>query len=1438
MGITLSLSQRPEPGNRLLKFRGDTITFELILPEFYDGSAWLRTNIGHGGISRQEIMDHIDHDETILNQDWFDIPMTRQGDDRFSIRLPLTEVGHFEAKCFFLPTGSIDPLWPEGANTQLNVEPADTCCGNIIYNAFVRQFGPNKIGHAADVGRKDWIDTLDRQGYTVIPPTGTFRDLIKELDFIMGELGCRIIQLLPIHPTPTTFARMGRFGSPYASLDFTSVDPALAEFDPAATPLEQFKELVDAIHKRNGKILIDIAVNHTGWGAELHETHPEWLDRDPEGRIKMPGAWGVVWEDLAQLDYSHRDLWKYIADVFLTWCKRGVDGFRCDAGYMIPVMAWQYIIACVREQFSDTVFLLEGLGGKISVTRDLLNTAGFNWAYSELFQNYDRYQIEHYLPEAMEISQTDGMMVHFAETHDNLRLAAQSKSYARMRTALCALTAINGGFGFANGVEWFAAQKIVVHEAHGLNWGSADNQVPHIQKLNRLLRNHPAFHCGAEVRLVQHGQGNCLAVYRHQPCSGEKLLILVNLDTEKETPCTWKRKEGLDKDELYDVLTDTFYPTVLSDDSRSCLLKPGQVLCLSVDNTWTQENLNIPFDLLTLPEKIERQQLRAKVLDVLTFFKGHQDVADVDIEDAEEKFHHDPELFCQENNPFSDESLVVKWVWPRDLKREVMVPPKHFLLVLSKVPFRARIIRNGRVICREGSLSRRDGMFFVLFSPLSTPDRHVQCRLKLSVYESTTCRHDEGHLLYLSQIQKVFIKPYYGGERIRKSSLMQLITNGHGAMSRFCVSWGELNSRYDALLAANLNPGYPEDRRIMFSRCRIWLVYQGYSYPGNKECLKRFYDTETGAGIWDYSIPTGQGEHVHFSVKVDMTAGENGVSLFFSRHPKKTDPHRLSDEQPIRLILRPDIEDRNFHETTKAYLGPEHDWPKRIIDLKNGFRFVPSDTRILTMTVSSGNFVREPEWQYMVYRPLEAQRGLDPDSDLFSPGYFSVLLKGGEGVELKARVTKTQEKPPVEERPPSIEDAPRKPPKINLIRSAEKAMDYYVVKRGDLKSVIAGYPWFLDWGRDSLIFARGMIAAKRDGDVKAVLKQFGSFERQGTLPNMIHGEKAHNRDTSDAPLWFCLVCKELVGVRTNEGFLEALCGQRTIREIIMSIGASFSSETPNGIRMDGASGLIYSPSHFTWMDTNHPAGTPRQGYAIEIQALWFSTVKFLSRIDAKNSVMWQALSEKIKSSIRELFLLNNDGYLSDCLYALPGESAKTASPDDALRPNQLLAVTLGAVDDKALCRSVVSSCESLLVPGAIRSLADQPVKRPLEIVHQGRVINTPHAPYLGRYEGDEDTKRKPAYHNGTAWTWMFPLFCEAYAMACGDGATETALALLGSSERLIREGCVGHVPEIVDGDFPHHQRGCDAQAWGCSELYRVLKKLSGDHKGHVLAGDI
>ncbi len=1498
----IHLIQIPAPGSRILRFRGDTQTFTLSVPANEKGTAWIRTNIGHAQTARKEIIREVLHDEPMMGRDWFDGEMgfgvrelrsenlevrnTSQfsilNSQFYQISLPLCEVGHFEAKCYFLREGESDPLWSEGPNTVINVKPADTCCANIIYNAFVRQFGPNKSGQSnPSPEQQHCIHALDNAGYTVIPTSGTFRDLIKELDFIIQELGCRIIQLLPIHPTPTTYGRMGRFGSPYASLGFTTVDPALAQFDPKATPMEQFIELVDAVHARSAKLILDVALNHTGWAARLHAIHPEWLARDKDGNIEVPGAWGVKWEDLTKLDYSHRPLWQYMADVLLTWCRRGVDGFRCDAGYMIPFPAWKYIVAEVREQYPDTIFFLEGLGGKISVTRDILNLANFDWFYSELFQNYDRSQMEHYFPGATEISNSDGVMIHFAETHDNNRLAARSANYARMRTALCAMLSQHGGFAFANGVEWLAAEKINVHESKSLNWGAAFNQVAHIRRLNTLLKLHPAFHDRTELKFVQQGGGNCIALLRHHVPGGEKLLIVANLDDERHTVCEVRisppfLKGGrgdfsaaeiplnppLRKGETefppflkggggdFDLISEReIFVERVSDTVCRIPLEPGQVFCLCPDTPECKNFIFAPPELQKynfctpdLPYRIQQQRLRAKALDVFCFYNGIKDIGDFDPDQAAVRLAENPVEYCRSLNPFSEESRVITWQWSRDLKREVMIPPGHFLLVRAPSLFHARITDKDRTRAQEESLRAADGSFFALFSPIPVPEKHTSHTLKIWVYGEGVRGsgygvrgHSDAPLLFLTYSKNAKIQHVFHRSELLRNPLMLLGTNGRGGMMRASTSWGKLNSRYDALLAANLNPDFPEDRRIMFTRCRAWIVFQGYSTEICNDCLESFRFDENFHGYWEYHVPMGQGEHIRLIISAEMLPGENTVRLSFSRseeglevrgqrsevssHPSPLTPNLLS-HFPVRLILRPDIEDRNFHEATKAYLGPEKFWHESVTSHSDGFVFAPAPERRLRLQISSGTFAYEPEWHYMVNRPAEAERGFDPHSDLFSPGYFSSYLKGGETVVLTAEVVRGSGSEVRGQRSEVRGIPPLTPPPSPLTP--------FIVKRDALHTVIAGYPWFLDWGRDTLIFVRGLIAAGKTQEARSILLQFARFEENGTIPNMIRGNDAGNRDTSDAPLWFFVACSDLVKAEGNHHFLNIGMGGRSVLQILFSMAQSLINGTPNGIRMDAESGLLFSPPHYTWMDTNHPAGTPREGYPIEIQALWYFALSFLSSTSQFSLLNSQLnLAEQVKKSIADLFYLKEQGYLSDCLHARPGTPARNAEADDALRPNQLFALTLGAVTDTDICRKVLAACEELLIPGAIRSLADRPVRRPLEIRRDGHLLNDPHHPYQGVYTGDEDTRRKPAYHNGTAWTWVFPSYCEAYIRTYGKSsvAKETAAAWLSSAMRLINTGCAGHIPEITDGDYPHTQRGCDAQAWGMSEFLRVLKVL-------------
>ncbi|MGH7952264.1 MAG: amylo-alpha-1,6-glucosidase, partial [Limisphaerales bacterium] len=510
----------PPPGERLLRFVGDKIHFTLrgvAHQQRINGNshAFLRTNLGHAAARRQEIISAHAGGAAFAGESWRDLPMQKNG-EVWEIEFPLAEVGYFKAKPYLLDEKKWQH-WPDGSDVGISVHPNFARTANTIYCAFTRLFSVTKnLSFARDEKLEAQLKSLDAENFSVIPPSGTLRDLTKQLSHIVQTLGCRVLHLLPIHPTPTTYARFGRFGSPYAALDLTAIDPALIEFDKRTTGVDQFCELTYAAHSLGARVFLDIVINHTGWGSVLQENSPEFFLKNPNGTFASPGAWGTTWEDLIELKQDSVLLWDKIADALLIWCRRGTDGFRCDAGYKIPVVAWQYIIARVQNEFPETIFLLEGLGGSWEATENLLTEGGMHWAYSELFQNYSGREISNYLNYANAQSSRIGTYVHYSETHDNNRLAAKNsasvpptnqnfskilpdeqkvlstektipnRAWSLLRNRLCALTSPSGGFGFTCGVEWLAAEKINVHECAGLNWGNSDNIVPELAQLNKL----------------------------------------------------------------------------------------------------------------------------------------------------------------------------------------------------------------------------------------------------------------------------------------------------------------------------------------------------------------------------------------------------------------------------------------------------------------------------------------------------------------------------------------------------------------------------------------------------------------------------------------------------------------------------------------------------------------------------------------------------------------------------------------------------------------------------------------------------------------------------------------------------------------------------------------------------------------------------------------
>ena len=1410
----IHLQQSPPPGSHHILHAGDMVEFTLQGWQPLQGTAWLRTNVGNAAIRRREIIHHTRQQQPFLDLDWHDIPMHRVNDRCFRITLPLIEVGFFQAKAFLLPDGADLPLWPEGANTAIKVEPAEWAASCTMYTAFVRQFGTNANHPPIPDPERQTVKQLEAAGYTVIPKSGTFRDLIKKLDFIIGTLRCRIVQLLPIHPTPTTYARMGQFGSPFAVQDFMDVDPSLAEFDRRTTPLEQFHELVNAVHQREGRLFIDIPINHTGWASWLQIHYPQWFARNEDRSFQSPGAWGVTWEDLSKLDYQQRPLWHYMADVFLYWCRQGVDGFRCDAGYMIPLPVWQYIIANVRDQYPDTIFMLEGLGGSVETTSHLLQTANLDWAYSELFQTHGQNALEAYLPHAIHVSNTQGLLIHFAETHDNLRLAATSADFARFRLSLCALCAQNGAFGITNGVEWLATEKISVHGASSLNWGASDNLVTHISRLNAILETHPCFFHQAKVRLLYSDKNHStLVIHRSHASRTAPILIVVNCDATQPHEASWPHVEFQPKGPVYDLISGKKVAVTIRDADATCTLDPYGIYAL----TESISDMDLLDAALThafhRPPPVIRQGLQAKILAILTNLKPETDFAALDMEMAIEQLTTDPLAYLKTLAQPAPPPLT-QWQWPRDLKRKVMVPPGDWLLIRSNDPAIVTVQHDGKARFHEWSLPLKNGGQFVLVPPAPVPDTATETIADITVSSAAECRHEQGTLLYLPHIENAYARLNYDADEVTERQLYALCTNGRGAMSQARGNWSDIQSQYDALLAGNLHPQHPTDRHVMFTRCRGWLVHRGYSTTLDQACLTRFSKKTTGGIVWHFSIPCGMGQTIPFTIELRLITGENRIQLAFTRQPANGLSQILSDAEPVMLILRPDIEDRSCHEVTQAYLGPENMWPRAIHPHADGFTFTPHAERPLHLRMAQGTFVQQLEWYYMQPHPFDMARGVNGHTDLFSPGYFTATMNGPQTVALDAAIG--TDLPAPDSPHPAIE--PQNGP-VPVRDALKNAMQDFIVKRDDSLTIIAGYPWFLDWGRDTLICLRGLIASGMLETARDILRQFARFEERGTIPNMIRGHELSNRDTSDAPLWFFVACSDYLRAARSDDLLEMNCDGRPLRHILLSIGTHYCRGTPNGIQMDPSSGLIFSPSHFTWMDTNHPAGTPRQGYPIEIQALWHASLQLLGRIDPTGQ--WARIGHQVQDAIIRHYL-RPEGFLADCLHAAAGKPAAQAVADDALRPNQLFAITLGAIDQLNIAAGMLAHTEELLIPGAMRSLADRPVQHALPIQNGGHVLNNPNHPYWGHYEGDEDTRRKPAYHNGTAWAWLLPIYAEALIKTHGGQARVRAQAILGSCSEIFNVQCVGQLNEIIDGSMPHAPRGCGAQAWSITEFYRVL----------------
>ncbi len=458
----------------------------------------------------------------------------------------------------------------------------------------------------------------------------------------------------------------------------------------------------------------------------------------------------------------------------------------------------------------------------------------------------------------------------------------------------------------------------------------------------------------------------------------------------------------------------------------------------------------------------------------------------------------------------------------------------------------------------------------------------------------------------------------------------------------------------------------------------------------------------------------------------------------------------------------------------------------------------PYDARTAVTALTNGAYRHDPAWYRQFSYEQERRRGLDHVEDLASPGVFRFALGGGAAA---AMVLRAGCAPYGDAR--GIADNVRASERVRRARFAgplQRAADAYLVRRGDGLTVIAGYPWFTDWGRDTFISVRGMcLASGRVDDARRVLLAWADTVSDGMLPNRFtDAGEAPEYNSVDASLWFAVVVGELL----NTGTVPP-ADQRRLLDAVGEIARGYTRGTRYGIRCD-EDGLLAAGvpgMQLTWMDAKIGdwVVTPRIGKPVEIQALWINALAVAERLDPA----FARQRERALASFRARFPCG-DGSLYDVV-----DTDHVRGKDDAsFRPNQIFAAggLPIALIDGAEARALVDAVEARLwTPAGLRTLApDDPA-------------------YRARCDGSV-SERDSAYHQGTVWPWLAGPFVDAWLRVRGGSDAARAEAW----RRFVAPLCLqlntaglGHLFEIADGDAPHTPRGAPFQAWSLAELLRI-----------------
>ena len=624
-----------------------------------------------------------------------------------------------------------------------------------------------------------------------------------------------------------------------------------------------------------------------------------------------------------------------------------------------------------------------------------------------------------------------------------------------------------------------------------------------------------------------------------------------------------------------------------------------------------------------------------------------------------------------------------------------------------------------------------------------------------------------------------------------------LETNGLGGWSGSSII-GCHTRRYHGLLVAATVP--PADRMSLVSKLDETLVIDGEPF----ELGTNSYGDVIHPQGFHHAVNFKKGlfpeftyrvAHVELKKTIAMVHGENTVVVIY---------HVVSAAAAFSMELLPLLSGRGYHSLVHANnaINQQATFNNNIFSVKPY-----EETPTVYIKVPGASFKANPQWFYNFNYSTEKYRGLDYTEDLFTHGKFSVTLSEGDSLGIVISTGDPHYKDAFEL---LLQEEKRR---VNLlygqhdnetIRQLVLAADQFIVKRGDnLKTIIAGYHWFTDWGRDTMIALPGLtLSTGRYDDAKKILSAFANSISMGMLPNRFqdNGEPPEYNNV-DGTLWYFIAVLKYLQETNDQQFilLEIL---PPLKEII---DWHFKG-TRYHIHSD-EDGLLYAGEtgqQLTWMDARIGTWvvTPRMGKPVEIQALWFNALKIFSELLRLNNQLQDAAivnshAEKVKESFNRQFWYAEGNYLYDNI-------DEQGNPINELRPNQLFAISLPyALVDGEKAKAVLQVTEEqLYTPVGLRTLPQKDNN------------------YVPVYGGDA-WHRDSAYHQGTVWSWLLGPYIDAIIKV--DGNKARAINVIKNFTYHLAEGCMGSVSEIFDANAPHHPRGCVAQAWGVGEILRVIK---------------